>query len=159
MDRGKQNDLTPSSARDLPPRVFHPGRQRLGFSVTTTAARVTWKLDGATATASRETEPRCTYPSGDTLPLRPVVECVDKSDDHVSVTLGYENPNRVAVRVPIGSDNQLTGTKEQPPTVFEPGRHYKVLKMKVRAGGSVTWTLAGKSVSSPSGTPYCPGVR
>ena len=154
VDRGKGNELTPRATMEQPPRVFQVGRQRYGFSVTTHADQVRWALDGKTATASRDTLPRC---AGllDLLPLRPAIDCVKKVGDTAVITFGYENPNAVAIRVAVGGNNYLTGTKEQPPTIFEPGRHYAVFRVNTKSGEAVSWSLGGRTVSSASASLQC----
>ncbi len=161
VERGKGNDLTPSAPNQQPPRVFRPGRQKYGFSVTTHADRVTWIVDGTKVTASRDTQPRCTYPKAAELGLRPVVDCIRKDGEQVIVSFGYESPSTVAVRVAGGTDNQLTGTKGEPPTIFEPGRHYNVLQVKAKKGEAVSWRLAGRTADSaaPSASVVCAADR
>jgi hypothetical protein len=168
VERGKGNDLTPSFTKDLPPRVFKPGRQKHAFSVTTHADRITWTIDGQSATASRKTQPRCTYypdpktlaslvkPDLKTLALRPVIDCIEVHDDNVIVSFGYENPNAVAIRIAGGPDNRLDGSNESLPTIFEPGRHYDAFRAKAKRGQTVSWTLAGKTASSASRSSSAP---
>lgn len=140
VDRGKGNELTPHSTKEQPPRVFQPGRQKYGFSVTTHGDRVTWALDGKTATAARDSLPRCTVPASALLPLRPAIDCVKKEGEQVIIVFGYENPNAVAIRVAEGAENQLTGSEERPPTIFEPGRHYSVFRVNPKHGKVVSWS-------------------
>ncbi len=90
LEWGKGNDLTPSAPKQQPPRVFLPGRQKYGFSVTTHVDRVTWTVDGTKATAARDTQPRCTYPKVEELGLRPVVDCIRKEGDQVLVLVRRE---------------------------------------------------------------------
>jgi hypothetical protein len=149
VEWGKGNALTPSASQQ-PPRVLQPGRQRYGFSVTTHANQVTWALEGKTATASRDTQPRCSLPKLETLQLRPVAECVETNGENVVVRFGYENPNAVAVRIAPGAGNQLTGTTELPPAIFEPGRHYDVLRVKTKKGAAIAWSLGGRNATSSS---------
>jgi hypothetical protein len=149
VERGKGNNLIPSG-RQEPPRVFQPGWKRYGFSVTTHADEVTWNLDGRTVTATRSTQPRCPLPNALLFlaPLRPVVECVTRDGQNITARFGYENPNTVAIRLPAGENNRLTGTREQPPTIFEPGRSYDVFRVTVRNDMTVSWSVGGKTATA-----------
>ena len=151
VEPGRENRLIPSASQQ-PPRVFQPGSTRYGFSVTTHAEQVTWNINHRSVTATRTTQPRCALPNALLFlaALRPVVECIQTNGDNVVVQFGYENPNNVAIRLAVGENNQLAGTNEQPPVIFEPGRHYNAFRVKVKNSETVRWSLAGRTVNSNS---------
>ena len=93
------------------------------------------------------------------LRITPVVECVTRSGGgDFTVRFGYENPNPVAITIPVGLGNffaPLPIDRGQP-TTFLPGRQQNVVTATGRYG-ILVWTLDGRAavglINSPNQCP------
>ena len=80
-----------------------------------------------------------------TRAVKPVLNCIEEIDtDYFVANFEYRNDNNVAVYVPLGEDNMLTGSgidwenSEEIPTVFEPGGGSFVAFFD---GSELSWTV------------------
>ena len=90
----------------------------------------------------------------ETASLTPVVECVDRRSDGISVVwFNYESTADDAVIVERGPANQV-GPRGTPPTLFGPGLHVFVLAVET-TDGVASWTLAGETATSNADSRDC----
>jgi hypothetical protein len=90
-------------------------------------------------------------------PIRAFVTCSKETGHDVSVTFGYENPNRNPVTLTAGEKNRFYPAPDYrgQPTTFLPGRHEDavtvVIDGKKKDGNrTVLWTLDRTSISAPT---------
>lgn len=162
LDPGSSNGVGPLPADRGQPRYFLPGTHRDVFSATSTAASISWTLDGTTVAATRSSTPRCTA-SPDVLPVRPITDCIKLEGTLWKAVFAYSNPNPFAVRLPFGPTNQTTPAadpKDQP-IVFLPGLNHAAFKVRFPSSAPLTWTLDGGSTTATIGstTTTCPGLK
>ena len=90
--------------------------------------------------------------------VKPVLECVvfrggapDRAD------WGYQNDNGFAVTIPIGADNQFTPGQDDrgQPDVFQPGRVVGLFQTPFGGNSTLTWKLAGQTVTADRSSPRC----
>lgn len=87
---------------------------------------------------------------GPTASVTPMLECVETVTVDPPVykaRLGYENPNAMAVTIPVGPGNYFNPAPEDrsQPTVFEPGVHAGIFEVEFD-GSDLEWLL-----TSPNG--------
>ncbi len=91
--------------------------------------------------------------------VRPILECVrDEGKGHLVAVFGYENPNPVAVAIPVGPQNGFAPTPidRGQPDVFAPGRSPRTGAFLVPFDGNdQTWTLGPLSVTAHADSPGC----
>ncbi|HOK58885.1 MAG TPA: hypothetical protein PK659_07400 [Methanothrix sp.] len=91
--------------------------------------------------------------------LTPMVGCVnDNGDGTYTVTWGYSNPNRVAVKLTAGKKNMFRpGNPHQgQPEVFEPGMKENAFVTRFKEK-KIEWVLDETSVTADSGA-TCPSI-
>jgi hypothetical protein len=150
---GSSNRVRPEEAAvDLP--VYFapghnpsPGNRRPILAVTDPGEdAVSWTLDGGVASVTSKT-PACPPPSA-AAPVVPLFDCVTGDGDDLTATFGYDNPNLIAIRIPYGPANNVSG-EGKAPTVFLPGEHHAAVKIKAgKEGGTAAWTLQGTTASA-----------
>ena len=82
--------------------------------------------------------------------LTPVASCVaHAAKGSLRAVFSYNNPSGGPVTVPAGPDNVITGgpAGTLPPEAFANGSHTAVFAVNMAAGATVTWQLAGQTVS------------
>lgn len=95
--------------------------------------------------------------------ITPLLECViDNGNGTYTAHFGYENPNDETVNIPIGSNNNFTGTGNQnegQPTSFESGRtdYFPDAEFTVTfdEDSTLVWHLNGKTVSVTKNSKQC----
>jgi hypothetical protein len=90
--------------------------------------------------------------------VQPTVSCVLLQGDGTYVALfGYQNGASSAVQIPLGPNNQFSpvAADQGQPTSFKPGSLDYWVSVPFTSG-SVTWTLAGRSVTATTSSPACP---
>jgi len=145
------------------PVTFEPGRQSFVFSVSFDGSTLDWYIKGPdgqyrNATASKYS-PRCaeSIPQP-TQPVTPIVECVaDLGSGHYRARFGYNNPNKLGVKITVGSKNKFYPTPENRGQVvtFAPGLHQNVFEVNFN-GSDLKWTLNGITVTANKHAPACP---
>jgi hypothetical protein len=96
---------------------------------------------------------------GDRCEPTPTVWCVEpRSRGGMTAVFGYESPLR-DFRVPAGERNELSGegVEQVPPVLFRRGVERQAVTVPFE-GGSVTWTVLGKSVTATTDAPRCSDV-
>ena len=96
--------------------------------------------------------PTVTGTDGGTLPV-PVVECVTREGDQIVTWFGYQLDASDPVRVERGTNNSMS-PNGQPPTLFGPGIHLRVISA-VSTDGVASWTIGATTVTSDSSTADC----
>lgn len=82
--------------------------------------------------------------------ISPVVECViDLGGGAFKARFGYNNPNPVAITIPVGNTNKFTPSPQNrgQATFFLPGRQRNVFDV-THTGGNLVWTLNGKTATA-----------
>jgi hypothetical protein len=101
-----------------------------------------------------------TAAAADAKDLTPVLECVGRNGDGTyTAVFGYQNPTRTTIRVPVGSDNQVTpdSVRATVPTTFVPGDVRGAFSVTVDEDTPVKWHLGNDSVQARAGgKPSCP---
>lgn len=147
---GSRNRLTPAPENRGQPTVLLPGNVQRAFVVRDVPVSValTWSLAHAavvrSATATASHAQRCAERPEPLAPIG-IFACVTPRGDSFDVTFGYDNPNRVAVSVPIGIANAVLPLPlgRGQPDVFQPGRVQSAFTVKgVRDSSLVVWTVA-----------------
>jgi len=96
--------------------------------------------------------PTVTGTDGATLPV-PVVECVTREGGQIVTWFGYRLDASDPVRVERGANNSMS-PNGQPPTLFGPGIHLRVISA-VSTDGVASWTIGATTVTSNSSTADC----
>ena len=96
--------------------------------------------------------PTVTGTGGATLPV-PVVECVTQEGGQTVTWFGYRLDASDPVRVERGANNSMS-PNGQPPTLFGPGIHLRVISA-VSTDGVASWTIGATTVTSDSSTADC----
>jgi RHS repeat-associated protein len=84
--------------------------------------------------------------------------------DRYEAIFGYDNRSNTSFEVPVGPPSNfvtVNGTHlpyPSPPEVFARGPHPVAVRPRFRAGQTVTWTVAGQSVSASQQTPWLPAI-
>lgn len=84
--------------------------------------------------------------------ISPVLECVAEVGDGVyRAYFGYNNPNSIAVTIPIGPNNEFVPAPQDrgQGTVFQPGRQVDVFSFNFN-GSNQVWKLNGKTATASS---------
>ena len=108
-----------------------------------------------TATATATATPTSTPVIG--LPLQPLFNCIEPITGGGFIAyFGYNNPNDVAVAIPIGANNRFIPTPEDrgQPTNFLPGQHMQAFAA-TSSGSALIWQLDGSNASANNGSPHC----
>jgi hypothetical protein len=157
---GAANRLRPDDATAELPTYFgpghtpHPGDPYPLVAVTKHDVAPSWSLDGGVASVSNTT-PTCP-PQQTSRPVAPLFDCLSEkgSDDNLTATFGYTNPNAIPVRISYGPTNSIVG-KGTSPTVFLPGEHHGVFTIKGKKDTTPAWTLQGQTVAASAGAIQC----
>ena len=94
-------------------------------------------------------------------PLVPVLECVVfRGAAPEQAVWGYRNDNDFPVQVPIGAANEFAPAPADrgQPEWFEPGRWTGAFQTLFGNAGTLTWTLAGQTVTASSASPRCTAI-
>jgi hypothetical protein len=95
-----------------------------------------------------------------TGPVTPLLDCVIKHQNTSGWTavLGYANSSKGPVSYAVGPDNVLTPAQRngEQPTRFQAGSHPGDFTVEFQTGNSVTWTVAGQSVTATMYSKTCP---
>ena len=126
---GDRNRFDPAPVGRGQVTEFLPGNVQRAFVVrgVSASASVMWSVThaGATrsATATASESQRCAEAPEPLAPIG-IFACVTPRGDAFDVSFGYDNPNSVAVSVPIGIANAVLPRpiRHGQPDVFEPGR-------------------------------------
>ena len=127
---GADNRLSPAPEDRGQPTTFIPGRVDTAFTVSAVpnGTNLVWTLNGRTATAGSSFTTNCTEqpptpPTETDQPIGVFVDCVDPHGATYDATFGYQNDNRSAVSIPVGSANAFAPTPEGrgQVTQFQPG--------------------------------------
>jgi hypothetical protein len=101
---------------------------------------------------------------GNRQPIIPISECaITEADGTMTAYFGYENPNPVAITLPIGEQNQFAPAPAErgQPAVFEPGRSAPWPNSAVTIAGltaDVSWSLDGSTAQSTN-TPCATRIK
>jgi hypothetical protein len=91
--------------------------------------------------------------------LSPILTCVwtDAGSGQVSAVFGYDNESSHPIVAAVGSSNQFSPAPagRGQTTSFAPQTTVTNAFVVTWTGGSVTWTLAGESVTATNGGPRC----
>jgi hypothetical protein len=90
-------------------------------------------------------------------PVTPILECVSVETGGAFLAhFGYDNPNSTAIVAPF--ENVITPSPPGggQPTVFQPGRVKDAFQVG-SAGGAITWTLTGTTVTASADSKPCQG--
>jgi len=168
------------------PRLFEPGRQSNAFAVyyegdddygeetygetyvdeyESEGGTLTWSVTGPDgiehSVTVDESAPACEpEPAEPTLPVSPVLECVEPNgEDGYIAHFGYNNPNpegSLAVNIDVGVSNKFTPSPQDQgqPEIFLPGRHVDVFQVEFDSGNLV-WTLDSKTATAGSDGSLC----
>jgi Subtilase family len=159
---GSNNGFSPLPKDRGQPTQFEPGRQRFVFAVPFNGSNLIWTLKGAdgqsrTAIASRYS-PRCAEPvPAPTQSVIPIVECVaDLGGGSFEARFGYNNPNALGVKIPVGNKNKFSPLpiNRGQVTTFAPGLHQNVFTVNFN-GNDLRWTLNNKIVIANTQSPAC----
>jgi hypothetical protein len=87
----------------------------------------------------------------------PVMECQVRVGLLRFAFWSYDNPNSVAVSIPVGTRNRFAPLPQNrlQPTRFAPGKHRFVLVTLQLSTQSLVWTLDGRSATSDSASASC----
>ena len=94
-------------------------------------------------------------------PLVPVLECVVfRGAAPEQAVWGYRNDNDFPVQVPIGATNEFAPAPADrgQPKLFEPGRWTGTFQTPFGNAGTLTWTLAGRTVTASSASTRCTAI-
>ena len=147
---GDRNRFDPAPVGRGQVTEFLPGNVQRAFVVrgVSASASMTWSVThaGATrsATATASESQRCAEAPEPLAPIG-IFACVTPRGDAFDVSFGYDNPNSVAVSVPIGIANAVLPRpiRHGQPDVFEPGRVERAFTVRgVRDTRLVVWTVA-----------------
>lgn len=159
---GSNNGFNPLPKDRGQPTHFEAGRQRFVFAVPFSGSNLIWTLKGPdgqsrTAIASRYS-PRCAQPvPAPSQPVTPIVECVaDLGSGNFEARFGYNNPNALGVKIPVGSKNKFSPlpVNRGQVTTFAPGLHQNVFTVNFN-GTDLRWTLNSKIVIANKRSPAC----
>ena len=124
--------------------------------------------EGASATISvpvqRGDDVLCTITNtrkSELKPLVAVLECVVfRGAAPEQAVWGYRNDNDFPVQVPIGATNEFAPAPADrgQPKRFEPGRWIGSFQTPFGNAGTLTWTLAGQTVTASSASPRCTAI-
>ena len=124
--------------------------------------------EGASATVSvpvqRGDDVLCTITNTRKSKLKPLVavlECVVfRGAAPEQAVWGYRNDNDFPVQVPIGATNEFAPAPADrgQPKRFEPGRWIGSFQTPFGNAGTLTWTLAGQTVTASSASPRCTAI-
>lgn len=91
------------------------------------------------------------------LKITPLLDCITQTGNMFRATFGYQNPNVVAVTIPLGGKNVVSPSNSDgtQPTSFAPGAHHQVFRVTFFKHGTVTWSLNGQIVTADSSSPHC----
>jgi serine protease len=93
------------------------------------------------------------YAKWDQIPFNviPTLACVEQrpQDGKFAALLGYYNPNRAPVTVPVGAANRFTPNPQDhgQPRAFLPGRFTRDFGVDFGSAQSITWQLQGTSLA------------
>lgn len=90
--------------------------------------------------------------------VRPVLECVDRRESEQWVAyFGYQNANDGTVVVPVGADNRLepAALDGAQPSSFAPGTARYHFGVTLEVGGTIGWSLQGRTATANAGSPEC----
>ncbi|MEZ4670055.1 MAG: S8/S53 family peptidase [Anaerolineae bacterium] len=159
---GNNNKFSPWPKDRSQPTQFEPGRQSFVFAVPFDSGNLVWTLVGPdgqsrTAIASRYS-PRCEQAvPAPTQKITPIAECVaDLGDGRYSARFGYNNPNALGSKVPVGSGNKFLPSPYDrgQVTTFVPGLHQAVFAVEFN-GNDLKWILNGITVTANKRLPAC----
>ena len=91
----------------------------------------------------------------------PVLECVVfRGAAPEQAVWGYRNDNDFPVQVPIGAANEFAPAPADrgQPKLFEPGRWTGTFQTPFGNAGTLTWTLAGQTVTASSASTTCTAI-
>ena len=94
-------------------------------------------------------------------PLVAVLECVVfRGAAPEQAVWGYRNDNDFPVQVPIGATNEFSPVPADrgQPKLFEPGRWTGIFQIPFGNAGTLTWTLAGQTVTASSASTRCSAI-
>jgi hypothetical protein len=163
IDLGSRNRISPSRYDGDQPTKFKSGSQSRVFSLAVTSGSVSWTLDGTTLWISATSSPTCSSqtpaPEPSSGQVTPLVDCIERQSSWTyTAVLGYSSTHKSTVSIPLGSDNSVLLSQDDPPTVFSPGVHHGVTSLSMTALGAV-WTLDGTSLYiAPGRAPECSDV-
>lgn len=102
-------------------------------------------------TLTPTTQPVQTAPTQapDQMAVSPVFECVQPHGNKYDAYFGYNNPNSSTITIPQGNMNQIMPGQYNggQPTVFNPGRQYRVFRVTFSNGDLVMWELNYKTAT------------
>ncbi len=92
-------------------------------------------------------------PAATVFPIVDCVETIPGDPPKYKARLGYENPNLMAVTIPVGADNYFDPDPQDrgQPTVFEPGIHSEVFEIEFD-GTDLNWVLTSPNGISETAT-------
>jgi uncharacterized repeat protein (TIGR01451 family) len=178
---GTDNRLNPLPADRGQPTAFVSGRVDSAFTVAgvLNGTNLVWILNGKTATAASSFPTRCSEPPPPILPPLPplpppqtdqpigvFVTCVTLRGATYDATFGYQNDNRSAVTIPVGSNNRFAPAPADrgQETAFLPGNVQQAFTVRgVARSTQLTWTVThdGSSRSATAAGSFerkCDGV-
>jgi hypothetical protein len=137
------------------PTTFSAGTHSDVFKVTV-PQNVEWILQGTTINAPGGTT--CSSDPGaapfkGALMVFPTLNCDFPTGGSVNSLFGYTNPYSSSESVPIGSDNNFTGTPSQSagqPSTFPAGTNASAFV--VTHTGGINWFITNQNVSTPAKT-------
>ncbi len=157
---GGSNTFSYKRADRGQPTSFEPGSHHYVFAASFEGS-LTWTLTGPDnqphpITVNGSSTP-CPAPIPQpNQPITPVVECVANPSTGVyKARFGYSNPNQLGSNIPVGANNQFSGTADQGQiTTFAPGVHHSVFEVAFD-GNNLSWALNGSTVTANSSSPAC----
>ncbi|WP_448625504.1 hypothetical protein [Geodermatophilus sp. URMC 64] len=160
IDLGYRNRISPSRYDGDQPTRFRSGTQSRVFSLTVSSGSVAWTLDDTTLWISASSSPSCSGQTATPEPagqVTPLVDCIERESSWTyTAVIGYSSTYKNTVTLPLGSDNSVLLSQDDPPTVFSPGVHHGVASLSITALGAF-WTLDGTSLYiAPGRAPECP---
>jgi hypothetical protein len=91
-------------------------------------------------------------------PVVPILECVVfKNGAPERAVWGYRNDNAFPAPIPISSSNSFAPAPADrgQPTLFEPGRWTGIFETPFNGAATLTWTLAGQTLTASSTSDRC----
>ena len=100
-----------------------------------------------------------TAAAADATDLTPFLDCVSRHENGTyTAVFGYRNPTRTTIRVPVGSDNQVTPdwVRWSELTTFAPGEQRGAFSVTVDESQPVMWHLGDDNLQVRAGSrPAC----
>jgi uncharacterized repeat protein (TIGR01451 family) len=163
---GIGNRLSPAPEDRGQPTTFAPGRVDAAFTVSTVpnGTDLVWTVNGRTATASSSFTTGCSEapplpPTETDQPIGVFVDCVDLHGATYDATYGYQNDNRSAASIPVGSGNAFSPAPagRGQVTQFQPGNVQAAFTVNgIPRGTALTWsvTYAGATRSATASNTF-----